>query len=57
MDRIFAVVVNCENPINAELLKHENGDTKTWSNLNDIEKVVDKINEDEGCLSSRSIVL
>jgi len=57
MNKVFVVVVNCGNPINAELLKHQNGETKTWSSLNESEKVVDKINEREGYGSARSVVL
>lgn len=57
MARVFVVVVNCDNPIDAELLKHHNGETKTWTSLNDSEKVADKINEREGDGSARSIVL
>ena len=55
--KVFAVVVNCNNPVDAELLKRQNGETKTWVSLNDSEKVVDKINEREGFGSARSIVL
>lgn len=57
MNKVFVVVVNCENPINAELLKHQNGETKTWVNLNDAEKVTDKINERDGFGSARTVLL
>lgn len=57
MSLTYVVVVNCKNPVDAELLKHQNGETKTWVNLNDAEKVVDKIEGREGVGSARTIAI
>lgn len=57
MSRTYVIIVNCGDPIDAELLKHQNGENKTWLTLVDAQEVVDKINSNEGQGSARAVVL
>ena len=54
---LYIVMVNCKSPIDAEALKHSNGDNKTWRSSNEAQEVADKINSIEGNGSARTVCL
>lgn len=45
---IYVVMVECNNPVNARLLTHANGTTKTYSDINEAQEVAQRINDREG---------
>ena len=54
---VYIVMVNCKNPLDAEVLKDRNGNNKTWRSSDEAQEVANKINSREGDGSARTVCL